>query len=132
LAVAEKHKIQSDIIPAIATGFCGGMSRTAGLCGALVGGIMALGVLYGRNSSADSHKKIYALSERLVRDFEKQFGSRNCSDLLGCDISTREGEAVFEAKKLVKTRCLDLTVKTTELVMQVLENHDNIRHSLVK
>ena len=132
MAVAEKHKIQSDIIPAIASGFCGGMSRTAGLCGALVGGIMALGVIYGRNSSADSPKKIYALSEHLVRDFEKQFGSRNCSDLLGCDISTQEGEAVFEAKKLGKTRCLDITVKTTGLVMQVLENHNNIRHSLVK
>jgi len=132
LAVAEKHNIQSDIIPAIASGFCGGMSRTAGLCGALVGGIMALGVVYGRNSSEDSHKKIYALTERLVRDFEKEFGSRNCSDLLGCDISTREGEAVFEADKLLKTVCLDITVKTTELVMQVLENHDNIRHSLVK
>jgi C_GCAxxG_C_C family probable redox protein len=131
LAVAEKHNIQSEIIPAIASGFCGGMSRTDGLCGALVGGIMALGIVYGRNSSADSPKKIYALSERLVRDFEKHFGSRNCSDLLGCDISTREGEAVFEAKKLGKTRCLDLTVKTTELVMQVLENHANIRHSLV-
>ena len=132
MAVAEKHNIQSDIIPAIASGFCGGMSRTAGLCGALAGGIMALGVVYGRNSSADSSKKIYALSERLVHDFEKQFGSRNCSDLLGCDISTREGEAVFEAKKLGKTRCLEITVKTTELVMQVLENHDNIRHSLVE
>ena len=132
MAVAEKHKIQSDIIPAIASGFCGGMSRTAGLCGALVGGIMALGILYGRKSSQDSHKKIYALTERLVRDFEKQFGSRNCSDLLGCDISTPAGEAVFEAKKLGKTLCLDLTVQTTELVMQVLENHENIRHSLVK
>jgi C_GCAxxG_C_C family probable redox protein len=132
LAVAEKHNIQSDIIPAIATGFCGGMSRTAGLCGALVGGIMALGVLFGRNSSTDSPKKIFALSERLVRDFEKQFGSRNCSDLLGCDISTREGQAVFEAKKLGKTLCLDITVKTTDLVMQVIENHDNIRHPLIK
>ena len=132
MAVAEKHNIQSDIIPAIASGFCGGMSRTAGLCGALAGGIMALGVVFGRNSSEDSPKKIYALSERLVRDFEKQFGSRNCSDLLGCDISTREGHAVFEAKKLGKTRCLDFTVKTTELVMQVLENHNNIRHSLVE
>ena len=132
MAVAEKHNIQSDIIPAIATGFCGGMSRTAGLCGALVGGIMALGVLFGRNSSTDSPKKIFALSERLVRDFEKQFGSRNCSDLLGCDISTREGQAVFEAKKLGKTLCLDITVKTTDLVMQVLENHNNIRHSLVE
>jgi hypothetical protein len=51
---------------------------------------------------------------------------------LGCDISTREGEAVFEAKKLGKTLCLDMTVKTTELVMQVLENHHDIRHSLIK
>ena len=132
MAVAEKHSIQSDIIPGIASGFCGGMSRTAGLCGALVGGVMALGILYGRKSSEDSPKKIYALSERLVRDFEKHLGSRNCSDILGCDISTREGEAVFEAKKLAKTVCLDATIQATELVMQVLENQDEIRHSLVE
>ena len=132
LAVAEKYNIQSDIIPGSATGFCGGMSRTAGLCGALVGGVMALGLLYGRKSSDDSPKKIYALSERLVRDFEKHLGSRNCSDILGCDISTREGEAVFEAKKLAKTVCLDATIQATELVMQVLENQDDIRHSLVE
>ncbi|CAB1082559.1 hypothetical protein D1AOALGA4SA_10169 [Olavius algarvensis Delta 1 endosymbiont] len=131
MAVAEKHNIQSEIIPGIATGFCGGMSRTGGLCGALVGGIMALGMLYGRKSSEDSHKRVYALTERLVYDFENQLESRNCSDILGCDISTREGEAVFEAKKLAKTVCLDATVRATELVMQVLENQDNIRHSLI-
>jgi C_GCAxxG_C_C family probable redox protein len=130
LAVAEKHNIQSDIIPGIATGFCGGMSRTAGLCGALVGGVMALGILNGRKSSEDSPKKIYALTERLVRDFEKHLGSRNCSDILGCDISTREGEAAFKANNLMKTVCLDATVKATDLVMQVLENQDDIKHSL--
>ena len=92
---------------------------------------MALGILFGRKSSDDSHKKIYALSERLVRDFEKQFGSRNCSDILGCDISTRDGQVVFEANKLAKTVCLDATVKTTDLVMQILENQDNIKHPLV-
>jgi len=131
LAVAEKHNIQADIIPGIASGFCGGMSRTAGLCGALVGGVMALGILYGRKSSDDSPKKIYALSERLVCDFEKNLGSRNCSDILGCDISTREGEAEFKSKNLMKTVCLDATVQATELVMQVLENQDEIRHSLI-
>jgi C_GCAxxG_C_C family probable redox protein len=122
LAVAEKHEIESELIPGIASGFCGGMSRTDGLCGALVGGIMALGILFGRKSSDDSIKKIYALSERLVRDFETQFGSRNCSDILGCDISTREGEAVFDAKKLARSVCLDTTVKTTELVVRILGN----------
>ena len=131
LAVAEKHNIQSDIIPGIATGFCGGMSRTAGLCGALVGGVMALGILYGRKSSEDSPKKIYALSERLVRDFEKHLGSRNCSDILGCDISTQEGESEFKAKNLMKTVCLDATVKAADLVMRVLENKDDIRHSMI-
>jgi C_GCAxxG_C_C family probable redox protein len=132
LAVAEKHSIQSDIIPGIASGFCGGMSRTAGLCGALVGGVMALGILYGRKSSEDSPKKIYALSERLVRDFEKHLGSRNCSDILGCDISTREGEAAFKANNLMKTVCLDATIQAAELVMQVLENQDSIKHSMIE
>jgi len=132
LAVAEKHNIQSDVIPGIATGFCGGMSRTAGLCGALTGGIIALGILFGRNSAQDSANKIYALTERLVCDFEEEFGSRNCSDLLGCDISTQEGDTVFNRDNLGKTRCLDITVKTTELLMQVLENQDDIKHSLIK
>ena len=131
MAVAEKYNIQSDIIPGIATGFCGGMSRTAGLCGALVGGVMALGILYGRKSSNDSPKKIYALTEHLVRDFEKHLGSRNCSDILGCDISTREGEAAFKANNLMKTVCLDATIQAAELVMQVLENQDSIKHSMI-
>ena len=120
------------MIPAIATGFCGGMARTAGPCGALTGGIMAIGILYGRKSTDDSHYKAFALTERLVHDFEKQFGSRNCSDLLGCDISTKEGEAVFNANNLAKMVCRDVTVKAAELLMQVLENHDSIRHSLIE
>lgn len=132
LAVAEKHNIQSDIIPGIASGFCGGMARTDGLCGALVGGVMALGILYGRKSSDDSPKKIYALTERLVRDFEKHLGSRNCSEILGCNLSTREGDAAFKAGNLMKTVCLDATVQATDLVMQVIENQDDIRHSMIE
>lgn len=132
MAVAEKHNIKSDIIPAVASGFCGGMSRTGGYCGALIGGIMAFGILFGRNSPQDSHKKIYALTERLVHDFEKQFGSRNCSDILGCDISTRTGDKIFKSDNLGKTVCLDITVKTTGLVNQILEKHHDIRHSLIQ
>jgi C_GCAxxG_C_C family probable redox protein len=120
------------LIPKIATGFCGGMSRTAGPCGALTGGIMAIGILSGRNSADDSHNKCFALTERLVHDFEKHFGSTNCSDLLGCDISTKEGDAVFKADNLAKTVCLEVTVKAADLLMQVLDDHDVIRHSLIE
>jgi len=129
LAVAEKYDVTSDVIPGIATGFCGGMSRTSGMCGALSGGVMALGILFGRNLPEGSNTKIYALTAQLVRDFEKKFGSANCSDILGCDLSTPEGDEVFKAKSLGKTLCRDITVKATELVMQVLENQDDIRSS---
>lgn len=127
MAVAEKNNIQSTLIPGIATGFCGGMSRTSGLCGALTGGIMALGMLYGRTSSDDSVYLVFALTERLVRGFEKAFGSRNCTDLLGCDIGTKEGEAVYYEKKLGKTRCRDITAKTAELLVAVMEQADSIK-----
>ena len=92
---------------------------------------MALGILFGRKTSEESPKKVYALSERLVRDFEKHFGSRNCSDILGCDISTREGDTFFKTSNLMKTVCLDATVQATAIVMQVIENQDDIRHPLM-
>lgn len=92
---------------------------------------MALGMLYGRKSPGDHQYTIYALTEQLVNDFEKQFGSRNCTDLLGCDISTKQGETVFYEKKLGETRCLDITTKTAELLTTVFENRKDIRHSLI-
>ncbi|MEE9189396.1 MAG: C-GCAxxG-C-C family protein, partial [Candidatus Neomarinimicrobiota bacterium] len=53
MAVANNYKIQSDLIPKIATGFCGGMARTCGQCGALSGAIMSISLLTGRSEPAD-------------------------------------------------------------------------------
>ena len=52
-AIAENQDIQSDLIPKIATGFCSGISRTGGMCGAVSGGIMGIGLVAGRNSPAE-------------------------------------------------------------------------------
>ena len=75
--------------------------------------------------------KIYGLTERLVMDFENRLGSRKCSDILGCNISTREGEANFKSKNLMKTVCLDATVQAADLVMKVLGEQKNIKHSMI-
>ena len=53
LAIAESQGIQSDLIPRIATGFCSGISRTGGMCGAVSGAIMGIGLVAGRNSPAE-------------------------------------------------------------------------------
>jgi len=54
LAIAERRGIQSDLIPRIATGFCSGISRTGGLCGAVSGAIMGINLVAGRNSPSES------------------------------------------------------------------------------
>ncbi|MCK5542667.1 MAG: C_GCAxxG_C_C family protein [Desulfobacterales bacterium] len=46
----ESKNIQSELISKIATGFCGGISRTCCcICGAQSGAIMAINLFYGRS-----------------------------------------------------------------------------------
>jgi len=119
-AIADDGGISSKQIPRIATGFCGGMALTGGVCGALTGGIMALGLLYGRDSGAESRDRVYDRTQRLIEAFEHRFGSTNCTILLGCDISTPEGLATFESKGLAQSMCLKLTEKTAGLVDMII------------
>ena len=40
LSIARSQGIESDLLPKLATGFCSGMARTCGTCGALSGAIL--------------------------------------------------------------------------------------------
>jgi amino-acid N-acetyltransferase len=118
-AVAEAHGQHNPMIPKIATGFCGGVSRTSGMCGALAGGIMALGLLSGRTTPQDSKDLCYALSHRLVGCFREAFGSTQCTDLLGCDISTAEGTRRFRERGLLGSVCAPVTRRAAFLVEEI-------------
>jgi C_GCAxxG_C_C family probable redox protein len=104
MAVAEDLGVQSDLIPKIATGFCGGMARTCGMCGALSGAIMGIGLLTGRKSERESVEANYQLVRELLAAFSREFGSTNCRELAGCDLGTDEGQQFFKENK-VRERC---------------------------
>jgi len=95
LAVSESQGIRSELIPKIATGFCG----------ALTGGIMALSMLFGRTVPQDSRDKNYALVAHLIKRFQQEFGAAGCTDILGCDISTRSGSETFLKENLLEKVC---------------------------
>jgi C_GCAxxG_C_C family probable redox protein len=130
-AVAEAYGMMDPLIPKIATGFCGGISRTSGMCGALAGGIMALGLLTGRSSPKDSKDCCFALTHSLVQRFRDRFGSTQCTDLLGCDISTADGAASFRASGLEKPVCGPVTRQAAGLVEEVFALRGTIRHPLL-
>ncbi len=89
LAVAESRGIESELIPRIATGFCGGMSRTCGTCGAVSGGVMAIGLCLGRTAPGESVAPAYSAVGKFSEKFKARFGSINCKDLTGCDLRYR-------------------------------------------
>lgn len=118
MAVAESQGIESELLPKIATGFCSGLSRTTGLCGALSGGILALNLLTGRSEPGAPVDHNYALVQALIARFEDQFGSNNCGELTGVDLGTAEGQADFREKNQI-LNCLDQAEAVTRMVLEL-------------
>ncbi len=123
MAIAESRNIQSDLIPRIATGFCSGMARTGGQCGAVSGAIMALCLFTGRQSPTQSVDGNYAVVRDLLKQFAERFGSTNCRMLLGCDLDTAEGQQVFKTDQLIE-RCYDYAEGATQIAVLLLEARD--------
>lgn len=119
LALASASDIKSDLLPKIASGFCGGMARTCGTCGAVTGAIMGIGLSLGRSHSEDSMNSVYEATQLLISKFEEQYGSRECHVLLGCDLGTQEGQNEFRKGNLSE-RCLKYTGGAAEIAANIL------------
>jgi len=119
LAISESNGIQSDLIPKIASGFCNGISRTCGMCGAVSGAIMGISLICGRNTPEESVENNYAFVQELLNEFKNKFGSVNCKELIGCDLNTEEGQEFFESNKLIE-KCRQYTIGATEIAQSLV------------
>jgi C_GCAxxG_C_C family probable redox protein len=119
VALARAQGIESELLPKVASAFCGGMARTRGTCGALTGAMMGIGLAVGRGSAGQSVQPSYAATQRLIGQFEQEFGSRECHVLLGCDLGTPEGQAAFREQRLAE-RCVGYTARAAEMAATIL------------
>ncbi|HEX3051479.1 MAG TPA: C-GCAxxG-C-C family protein [Aggregatilineaceae bacterium] len=117
IALAESQGIASDLIPKIATGFGSGLARTCGICGAVSGAIMALGLINGRTEPNADREPNYAAVQQLLREFAARHGSTNCFDLTGCDFATPEGQQKFNANQM-HTQCSDYIATAIQLALR--------------
>jgi C_GCAxxG_C_C family probable redox protein len=120
MAVAEEMNIRSDLIPRIATGFCGGTSRTRGMCGAVSGAIMGINLIKGRQLPGQSQEDNYQAVQNLVAKFGERFGSVNCWELTGCDLGTEEGRNAFKVNNL-HDRCTRFVQEATSLALKLMQ-----------
>ena len=120
LAVAEALDISSENIPKIATGFCSGLARTCDICGAVSGAVMGIGLAHGRSSAEETEDNCYAVVQEFFRRFKSKFGSINCLDLTGCDLSTDAGRNKFEDQD-TRIKCTDYVAEAVNITLNLLE-----------
>jgi len=76
----------------IASSFGAGMARAQEVCGAVTGGLMAIGLALGeRCATPNEREAIYENAAAFMDSFKERFGSLLCRDLLGIDLATPEG-----------------------------------------
>lgn len=116
-AVAEAEGIAESVIPRMATGFCSGMARTGGLCGAVAGAVMAVSLVHGRDSGEDPVEPAYARVAALCRAVEAKWGTCQCLALTGCDFTTQTGQDRFREQGLKESVCLPLADDCARLAL---------------
>lgn len=117
----EQWGIKDAIIPKIATAFGGGIGRKGSACGALTGGVMAIGARFGRSVGSDtaSRDRSYALGLDFAKWFEKEFGSLICYDLIQCDLTTPEGREKQRAMR--KEKCSRFITRAAQGVLDLVQ-----------
>jgi len=119
LAIAEEKGVDCALIPGIATGLCSGLARTGGLCGAVSGAILAIGMLTGRGSGEEPIDPVYELVREVLTGFEARFGSTTCMGLSGCDLATEAGQQQFKDQGQYAL-CTEYVGAATRMVLDAL------------
>ncbi|MEW5728275.1 MAG: C-GCAxxG-C-C family protein [Pseudomonadota bacterium] len=119
-ALAPRLGVPAEVVVPAATGFCSGVARTGGMCGAVSGAIMAIGMAMGRTRPDEKVERGYGPVQDLMARFAAEFGSTNCAELLGCHLGTPEGMQTFRDAKL-GTRCRAYTRRAAELAAELVD-----------
>lgn len=93
---------------ALKLGACFGSGMRKGeVCGACTGALMVLGMLYGQYDKANLESRLTAneVNDKMMNRFAEINGSYICNDLLGCDISSKEGVNYALANNLFTEFC---------------------------
>ena len=108
----------------VTTGLGAGMGLRGEVCGALTGGILALGLRYGRGGQQDcsATEQTYRKTQELMARFEQRLGACSCRVLLdGCDLRTEEGRQRFKEHDLLHKTCVRCVQTVAEELAGMME-----------
>ena len=112
------HK--NSLIPKIATAFGGGIGRRGSLCGALTGGVMAIGLKHGTNGTELKQKeKSYEIALKFFDRFVLECGSPLCKDLIGYDLTNPVELNKMRKSHVREKRCCNFVRNAVEILIDL-------------
>lgn len=107
-AFCEQYGLCREFACKLANGLGGGV-RSGEICGAVTGAALVVGLKHGQKNIEDleTKKDCNAKTAEFIKLFRSQNGSIICRDILGCDISTKEGMQTANDKNLFYTVCAE-------------------------
>lgn len=115
---SERYGLGESTAMKVATCLGGGV-QSAGVCGAVSGAALVIGLKDGQTVPGEGAVRKFANEK--TREFLRRFKERHthvdCRDLLGCDITTPDGRQHALTGKLFTEKCRDY-VKDAVIILQ--------------
>ena len=117
-------------------GSCFGSGMRKGeVCGACIGALMVLGLLYGETDIGNKEEREFSnrITDLMMKRFKETNGSYICNDLLGYDVSTPEGAQKARDKGLFTEFCPKMVASAVDILEEIMEEieHDRLSCKLI-
>jgi C_GCAxxG_C_C family probable redox protein len=111
---------ENTAIPKIASGFAGGIGNTGAVCGAVVGGVMAIGLKLGRADTMQGMLQNLGVVREFRQRFEAEMGDIGCRELTGLDLSIQEDVEQLMNSDIPKKVCFPAVGAAYRLAVEIL------------
>jgi C_GCAxxG_C_C family probable redox protein len=101
--------------------FGAGMAGRGETCGAVTGAFMAIGLKYAKVRADDNTARdyTYSLCGDFTRQFEAEFGSICCRDILEYDLMKPEEYQAAKEAGLFKQKCTQIVSRAAQIVSEI-------------
>lgn len=132
-ALMETLDIGDPAIVQAADGMAGGTALTTnGTCGALTGGLMALGTVVGRPyedfCKGERKRRVFIFTKKLYDKFEKEYGSTICKEIhqnifgRTFDLTDKDDYVVFDGMGAHTDKCTGISGNVAKWTAEIILN----------
>ena len=122
--MCQEFDIKSDIIPRIATCFGGGIGNSGDVCGAVVGAVMAIGLVRKQSTSVEEWLETAKAARSFRHRFEEEMGTISCRELTKLDLTSVDGRELLMDSDVAMTVCFPAVANAFQIVMELLKEEN--------